>query len=111
MDKNMELFEDEINDIKENSNMDMETFYDVLDCTRRALVKYGERISPMATVDVIEGAVEQLMYSKKFEPITVKQAVKLSINNLGISEIDEMFELVADMDSHDFSDGNNKIIK
>ena len=111
MEKNMELFEQEINDIREYSEIDIETFHDVLDCTRRVIVKYGERISPMATVDVIEGAVEQLTYSKKNDPINVKQAVRMAVENLGISEMDEMFETVAEYDSHDFSDGNNKIIK
>ena len=112
MDKNMELFEEEINSIREHCELDVEMFHDVLDCTRRTITKYGERISPMATIDVIEGAVEQLLYVKSNEkPITVKQAVKLAISNLGISEMDEIFETVVDYDSHDFGDGNHKIIK
>lgn len=90
---NVELFNEEIDEIREFSDLDMETFHDVLDCTRGFVKNMGNRISPAAVVDIIEGAVSNLMYDADEKPITVVEAVKRTVYNLQLlEEMDDMFE-------------------
>ena len=90
---NVELFKEEIEEIREFSDLDMETFHDVLNCTRGVIRNMGNSISPAAVVDIIEGAVSNLMYNADEEPITVVEAVKRTVSNLHLlDEIEDMFE-------------------
>ena len=90
---NIELFEEEIETIREFSELDMDTFHEVLDCTRNVVSGMGNSISPLATLDIIEGAVGNLIYNADEKPITVDEAVERTIANLNLlSELDEMYE-------------------
>ena len=90
---NVELFEKEIEEIREFSELDMDTFHEVLDCTRVVVGAMGNSITPAAVVDVIEGAVGNLIYSADEKPLTVEEAVERTIQNLHLlDEMDEMFE-------------------
>ena len=91
---NVDLFEKEIEEIREFSELDMDTFHEVLDCTRRVVGTMGDSISPAAVVDVIEGAVGNLIYSADEKPLTVEEAVERTVQNLHLlDEMDEMFEV------------------
>lgn len=90
---NVELFEDEIETIREFSELDMDTFHEVLDCTRRVVGSMGDSISPVAVVDVIEGAVGNLVYNVDEKPITVEEAVERTVLNLHLlDEMEDMFD-------------------
>lgn len=90
---NIELFEEEIETIREFSELDMETFHEVLDYTRGVVNEMGNAISPAAVVDIIEGAVGNLVYNADEKPITVSEAVERTITNLHLlDEMDEMFD-------------------
>ena len=98
MSDNLDLFEKEIEEIKEFSELDLDVFHDVLECTRGVVNGFGSRISPISVVDIIEGAVENLVYetAAKEDGITVEDAVSRAVNNLGLiddtAEIDAMLE-------------------
>lgn len=90
---NVELFEKEIEEIREFSELDMDTFHEVLDCTRRVVGTMGDSISPAAVVDVIEGAVGNLVYNADEKPLTVEEAIDRTIQNLHLlDEMDSMFD-------------------
>lgn len=90
---NIELFEEEIETIREFSELDMETFHEVLDCTRGVVNEMGNAISPAAVIDIIEGAVGNLVYNADEKPITVTEAVERTITNLHLlDEMEDMFE-------------------
>ncbi len=90
---NVELFEEEIETIREISDLDMDTFHEVLDCTRKVVGSMGNGISPVAVVDVIEGAVGNLVYNADEKPLTVEEAVDRTIQNLHLlDEMEEMFD-------------------
>ena len=95
MAENIDMFEDEIENIREFSEIDMETFHNVLKCTRSVVEEFGNRISPISVVDVIEGAVDHLIDTPAIgdKPVTVEEAVELSIANLHLAdEMDDMFD-------------------
>ena len=56
MSDNLDLFEKDIEEIKEFSELDLDVFHDVLECTRGVVNGFGSRISPIS-VDIFEGAV------------------------------------------------------
>ena len=90
---NIELFEEEIETIREFSELDMDTFHEALDFTRVVVREMGNSVSPAAVVDIIEGAVGNLIYNADEKPITVEEAVERTIINLHLlDEMDEMFE-------------------
>lgn len=90
---NIELFEEEIETIREFSELDMETFHEVLDCTRNVVNEMGNAVSPAAVIDIIEGAVGNLIYNADEKPITVTEAVERTITNLHLlDEMDDMFD-------------------
>lgn len=92
---NLDLFEEEIEEIREFSELDMDTFHDVLECTRGVVGGLGNSISPVMVVDVIESAVGNLLYVPTHgeEPITVEEAVERAVSNLHLAdEMDVMFD-------------------
>lgn len=95
---NLGLFEEEIEEIREFSELDMDVFHDVLECTRGVVDGLGNKVSPIAVVDIIEGAVENLVYetASKEEGITAEDAVNRAVENLGLlddtDEIEAMLE-------------------
>ncbi len=91
---NVELFQEEIEEIKEFSGLDLELFSEVISYSREVVGKLGSRISPVAVVDVIDGAVSHLICSTEKEPVLVEEAVDRAIANLHL--IDEMDEIFAD---------------
>lgn len=94
---NMDLFEDEIEEIREFSELDLDLFHDVLDHTREVVNGLGESVSPVAVVDIIEGAVGHLVYQGQSDekPVTVEEAVSRAVSNLHlIDEMDAMDEML-----------------
>ena len=90
---NIELFDDEIETIREFSELDLDTFHQVLDGTRLVVSELGNSISPAAVIDIIEGTVGNLVYNSDEKPITVTEAIERTISNLHLlDEMDEMFE-------------------
>lgn len=107
---NVDLFEEEIDNIREFSELDMETFHDVLNCTRGVVEKFGNSISPISVVDVIEGAVGHLIDTPAVgeKLVTVEEAVEMAISNLHFSdedEMDDMFEDGIDESSDEYDTG------
>lgn len=92
---NMDLFEEEIEVIKEYSELDLDVFHDVLECTRGVVNGLGNSVSPIAVVDIIEGAVGHLVYKIEpdEQPVTVEEAVQRAVANLQL--VDEESEIVA----------------
>ena len=93
MTDNMDLFEEEIEEIREFSELDLDLFHYVLDCTRGVVAGLGNDITPAAVVDIIEGAVGHLIFRTEADekPVTVEEAVERSVSNLRlIDELDEM---------------------
>ena len=103
MSDNLDLFEDEIEEIKEFSELDLDLFHDVLECTRGVVNNYGSRISPASVVDIIEGAVENLVYetANREDNITAEDAVNRAINNLGL--IDEAAEIESMLEENQYT--------
>ena len=104
MSDNLDLFEKEIEEIKEFSELDLDVFHDVLECTRGVVNGFGSRISPISVVDIIEGAVEHLVYETadiKEDGITVEDAVSRAVNNLGL--IDDTAEIEAMLEDNRFT--------
>lgn len=90
---NTELFQEEIDEIREYAELDMEVFEEVLDCSRGVISKLGDSISPMSVVDVIEGAVGNLIYHPENEVVTVEEAVERAVINLHlVDEMEDMFD-------------------
>ena len=82
-----------IEEIREFSELDLDLFHDVLDHTREVVNGLGESVLPVAVVDIIEGAVGNLVYNADEKPITVTEAVERTITNLHLlDEMDDMFE-------------------
>lgn len=103
MSDNMDLFEDEIEEIREFSELDLDVFHDVLECTRGVVNSFGNKISPISVVDIIEGAVENLVYetAAKEEGITVDDAVNRAVENLGL--IDDTAEIEAMLEDNKYT--------
>ncbi|MBQ3510978.1 MAG: hypothetical protein IJA30_01625 [Bacilli bacterium] len=103
MSDNMDLFEDEIAEIREFSELDLDVFHDVLECTRGVVEGLGNKISPISVVDIIEGAVENLVYetAAKEEGITVDDAVNRAVENLGL--IDDTAEIEAMLEDNKYT--------
>ena len=103
MSDNLDLFEKEIEEIKEFSELDLDVFHDVLECTRGVVNGFGSRISPISVVDIIEGAVENLVYETADikEHVTVEDAVSRAVNNLGL--IDDTAEIEAMLEDNRFT--------
>ena len=103
MSDNLDLFEKEIEERKEFSELDLDVFHDVLECTRGVVNGFGSRISPISVVDIIEGAVENLVYetAAKEDGITVEDAVSRAVNNLGL--IDDTAEIEAMLEDNRFT--------
>ena len=89
---NLDLFENEIEDIKEYSELDLELFNEVLNCTRDVVVSLGSRIHPAEVIDVIEGAVGHLVYGPREleKEVSAEEAVNMAVSGLGLSS-DDMF--------------------
>lgn len=100
---NMDLFEEEIEEIGEFSELDMDLFHDVLDHTREVVSGLGNSISPVAVVDIIEGAVGHLVYQGQSEEkmVTVEEAVARAVSNLHL--IDEMEEMDAMLEDNPYA--------
>ena len=103
MSDNMDLFEDEIEEIREFSELDLDVFHDVLECTRGVVNSFGNKISSISVVDIIEGAVENLVYetAAKEEGITVDDAVNRAVENLGL--IDDTAEIEAMLEDNKYT--------
>ena len=93
MSDNLDLFEEEIEEIRDSSEIELDLFRDVLTCARGVVSSMGNSVSPVLVVDLIERSVEHLMFDVTDEntPITVDEAVSRAAYNLGLSEINEMF--------------------
>ena len=93
MSDNLDLFEEEIEEIRDSSEIELDLFRDVLACVRGVVSSVGNSVSPVFVVDLIERSVEHLMSDVTDEntPITVDEAVSRAAYNLGLSEINEMF--------------------
>ena len=103
MSDNLDLFEDELEEIREFSELDLDVFHDVLECTRGVVNGFGNKISPISVVDIIEGAVENLVYetAAKEEGITVDDAVNRAVENLGL--IDDTAEIEAMLEDNKYT--------
>lgn len=104
----MDLFDEEIEVIREFSELDVELFHEVLNCTRDVVDSLGNSISPVMVVDIIEGAVGHLLEPpvKGEDAVTVYDAVNMAVDNLHLSDMtSEMVDMLDD--NYDLDDVTN----
>lgn len=95
---NVELFEEEIDEIDVFSDLDKETFQEIIEYSRGVIAGLGNRISPVAVVDVISEATSNMMYSGNDEEVTVEMAVDRAVANLHLA--DELEALFGEVDNN-----------
>lgn len=109
MERDIELFEEEIFEIKDFSELDDNSFKQIMNQVRLFFSEYrGPQVTPNVVVDVIEAAVSTYILSHG--EVSIEESVDQSLRSSGLvadeSYSTEVLDLFADEDSKDISEEN-----
>lgn len=109
MDRDIELFQDEISEIKDFSELDDNSFKQIMNQVRLFFSEYrGPQVTPNVVVDVIEAAVSTYVLSHG--EVSIEEAVDQSLRSSGLVAGEaysiEVLDLFDDEDSNVIGEEN-----